>query len=72
MCQMIHCGLGVGILPGDALRPMASALGLCLIPLDESWAMRHIDIGIPASADTSQSLQKLLQALIPTPETATK
>lgn len=72
MCQMIHSGLGVGILPADALRPMASALGLCLIPLDESWAVRHIDIGIPANAETTQSLQKLLQALIPTFETETK
>lgn len=69
MCQMIHSGLGVGILPADALRPMASALGLCLIPLDESWAVRHIDIGIPANVETSQSLQKLLQALIQTPDT---
>jgi hypothetical protein len=72
MCQMIHSGLGVGILPADALRPMASALGLCLIPLDESWAVRHIDIGIPANAETTQSLQRLLQALIPTFETETK
>ena len=65
MCQMIQYGLGVGIMPGDALRPMASALDLCLVPLDEIWAVRHIDIGIPAGADITQPLHRLLKALIP-------
>ena len=67
MCQMIQYGLGVGILPGDALRPMASVLGLRLIPLDEIWALRHIDIGIPAGADVTQSMHKLLKSLIKNP-----
>ena len=64
MCQMIQYGLGVGILPSDALRPMASSLDLCLIPLDELWAVRHIDIGILESTDVTQSMHKLLNALI--------
>ena len=67
MCQMIQYGLGVGILPGDALHPMASVLGLRLIPLDEIWALRHIDIGIPAGADVTQSMHKLLKSLIKNP-----
>ena len=71
MCQMIQYGLGVGILPGDALRPMASVLGLCLIPLDEIWAVRHIDIGIPAGADVTQSMHKLLKSLINPPVQST-
>ena len=63
MCQMIKSGLGVGILPGDALRPLASALDLVLLDLDEGWSQRFIDIGIPAGIDMSQPVQKLLTAL---------
>jgi DNA-binding transcriptional LysR family regulator len=64
MCQMIQSGLGVGILPGDALRPLASALDLVLVELDEVWSKRYIDIGVPAGVEQSQPIQKLLNALI--------
>lgn len=63
MCQMIRSGLGIGILPEGALRPLAHALGLKLIRLEEDWAIRHIDIGVHAGYDIAPPTKRLLQAL---------
>ena len=63
MCQMIRSGLGIGILPEEALRPLALALGLSLIRLEEDWAIRHIDIGVHAGHDIAPPTKRLLNAL---------
>jgi DNA-binding transcriptional LysR family regulator len=63
MCQMIRSGLGIGILPEEALRPLALALGLSLIRLEEDWAIRHIDIGVQAGHDIAPPTKRLLAAL---------
>lgn len=63
MCQMIRSGLGIGILPEEALKPLAQALGLCLISLAEDWAIRHIDIGVAAGHDLAPPTKRLIEAL---------
>lgn len=63
MCQMVGQGLGIGILPEAALRPLAEALGLRLIRLDEDWARRDIDICVPALDDIDPPTARLLAAL---------
>ncbi len=63
MCQMVSQGLGIGILPEAALRPLAEALGLRLIRLDEPWARRQIDICVPQSAEQDPPTARLLAAL---------
>jgi DNA-binding transcriptional LysR family regulator len=63
MCQMVSQGLGIGILPEAALRPLAEALGLRLIRLDEVWARRDIDICVPALAELDPPTARLLSAL---------
>jgi hypothetical protein len=50
-------------LPEEALRPLASALGLSLIRLEEDWAIRHIDIGVHAGRDIAPPTKRLLNAL---------
>lgn len=44
MCLMISQGLGVGILPELAARPLSKALELSLVPLAEPWAKREYAI----------------------------
>lgn len=44
MCLMISQGLGVGILPELAARPLSEALKLTLVPLAEGWAKREYAI----------------------------
>ncbi len=63
MCQMVGQGLGIGILPEAALRPLAEALGLRLIRLDEPWARREIDICVPALEMLDAPTARLLTAL---------
>jgi DNA-binding transcriptional LysR family regulator len=64
MCQMVRQGLGIGILPEAALRPLAEALGLRLIGLAENWARRDIDICVPHAAETlDPPTARLLAAL---------
>lgn len=44
MCLMIGQGLGIGILPELAARPLADALNIRLVKLAESWAQREYAI----------------------------
>lgn len=63
MCQMIRHGLGIGILPEDALRPLADALGLRLVELDESWARRELAICVSEEAVLDPPAERLLDHL---------
>lgn len=63
MCQMIRHGLGIGILPEEALRPLADALGLRLLTLDEAWADRTIEICVPKDEALTPPAARLLADL---------
>jgi DNA-binding transcriptional LysR family regulator len=60
MCQMVRHRLGIGILPEAALRPLADALGLQLIALDEPWALRDIDLVVPSLIGLDGPTERLL------------
>jgi DNA-binding transcriptional LysR family regulator len=60
MCQMVQHRLGIGILPEAALRPICDALELHLITLDEDWAIRDIDLVVPAQASLDPPTQRLI------------
>ncbi|WP_210202536.1 LysR family transcriptional regulator [Alsobacter soli] len=64
MCQMIRHGLGVGILPEDALRPLADALGLRLVRLDEPWASRALEICVSAEDPLEPPAARLMAELL--------
>ena len=64
MCQMVQHQLGIGILPETALRPIADALGLKLITLDETWAARDIDVIVPASVALDPPTARLINRLL--------
>jgi len=63
MCQMVHHRLGIGILPEAALRPVADTLGLKLITLNESWAVRDIDVVVPSLDRVDPPTSRLIEAL---------
>ncbi len=63
MCQMVAHGLGIGILPEAALRPLADALGIALVRLDEPWAVRDIDVVISTGSESNEATRQLLKTL---------
>lgn len=63
MCQMVTHELGIGILPEAALRPLAQALGISLLRLDEDWAVRDIDLVLAADLEPNSATLLLLDAL---------
>jgi DNA-binding transcriptional LysR family regulator len=63
MCQMVAHELGIGILPEAALRPLAQALGIALVRLDEPWAERDLDLVTAPDREPSQATSLLIRAL---------
>lgn len=60
MCLMISQGLGVGILPELAARPLSQALELALVPLAEPWAKREYAICVRASEAMDPPSERLI------------
>ena len=46
MCQMVAAGLGVAVLPADAVRALVRSLNLRQIALTDAWARRQLLIGV--------------------------
>jgi DNA-binding transcriptional LysR family regulator len=63
VCQMVRSGFGLGVLPEAALRPLADALGLVFLTLDEPWAERHIDLCYRRDRELELPTQRLVAAL---------
>lgn len=63
MCQMVSHGLGVGILPEAALRPLTTALDLAIVRLDEPWAVREIAICVRENEELPSATARLLEEL---------
>jgi DNA-binding transcriptional LysR family regulator len=62
---MIAAGLGVAILPAQAIGPFAAALGLEVRPLAESWARRELMICVRDPARLSAAARLFLRHLVP-------
>ncbi|MEJ8853010.1 LysR family transcriptional regulator [Variovorax robiniae] len=46
MCQMVAAGLGVAVLPRDAIQPHLRSMNLRQIALQDAWASRRLLIGV--------------------------
>jgi DNA-binding transcriptional LysR family regulator len=46
MCQMVAAGLGVAVLPADAVQALLRALNLRQVALKDGWARRQLLIGV--------------------------
>jgi DNA-binding transcriptional LysR family regulator len=63
MCLLIKQGLGVGILPELAARPLSEALDICLITLAERWARREYAICVRAFEKLEAPSSRLIDFL---------
>jgi DNA-binding transcriptional LysR family regulator len=67
MCQMISHGLGVGILPDHAAKPLAESLALRIVPLSGPFAERDFVVVIRAGEVLAPPAARLLEHLLATP-----
>ncbi len=63
MCRMVAAGLGVAVLPGEAVRHQLRALQLRQIPLDDAWASRHLLIGLRDPVAVPRHVRQLIDHL---------
>ncbi|WP_418317168.1 LysR family transcriptional regulator [Piscinibacter sakaiensis] len=63
MCRMVAAGLGVAVLPAEAVRHQLRALQLKQIPLDDAWAQRHLLIGLRDPNAVPRHVRQLIDHL---------
>ncbi|KQN51690.1 GntR family transcriptional regulator [Serratia sp. Leaf50] len=63
VCRMIQAGLGIGILPIDAISPSLLGYSLQAISLEDDWANRTLFLGINPETPLQPEAQKLYDFL---------
>jgi len=63
VCRMVAAGLGVGVLPLQAIVPQCLALPIAAVPLRDAWAQRRHRLAWREGVALSPSAQVLVQAL---------
>lgn len=64
MALMASRGLGIGVLPEPALRPVKAAYGLKGIEIDEPWAVRNFVLCVRQVPELDPPAQRLLSFLL--------
>jgi molybdate transport repressor ModE-like protein len=67
MCQMVAAGLGVAVLPADAVRALVRSLDLRQIPLKDAWARRQLLIGVRDLEGLPRHARQLVEHLAQPP-----
>lgn len=68
--RVVHANLAISVVPQEVAQPYAASRELCVIPLDESWALRHFAICFRDEAGLSAAARLLLVHLQATSATA--
>ena len=68
MCQMVAAGMGVAVLPGDAVQPHVRSMNLRPIPLEDAWARRHLVLGLRDANAVPRHVRVLIDHLAPAAE----
>jgi DNA-binding transcriptional LysR family regulator len=68
VCRMVAGGLGVGVLPLEAVTPQLAFLPLVAIPLSDAWAVRTHRLATREGVKPSAAAQSLMQALLGKPQ----
>lgn len=63
MCRMVATGMGVAILPRDAIEPQIKALDLKQIVLEDEWAQRRLIIGLRDAGAVPRHVRAFLDHL---------
>jgi DNA-binding transcriptional LysR family regulator len=63
VCRMVQSGLGVGLLPFQAASVLGKGLNLSVKPLQESWAVRRLQVCVKKDRAPNTSLTRMLEHL---------
>lgn len=63
VCRMVAAGLGVGVLPMEAVEPQRACLPIKAIALTDSWAERTHRLAYRSNVQPSPATQRLIEAL---------
>lgn len=63
VCRMVAAGLGVGVLPLEAVAPQLAHLPLSAVPLSDAWAQRTHHIATRTDAPPAPAALTLIRAL---------
>ena len=63
VCRMVAAGLGVGVLPLEAIAPQLAHLPLTAVPLSDPWARRTHHIATRTDAPPAPAALTLIKAL---------
>ena len=67
MCQMVAVGLGVAVLPRDAIQPHLRSMNLRQIALTDAWASRRLLIGVRDPGALPRHVRLFIDHLCDTP-----
>jgi DNA-binding transcriptional LysR family regulator len=67
MCQMVAVGMGIAILPGDAIQPHVRSMNLRQIALEDTWASRRLLIGLRDANAVPRHVRMLVDHLCEVP-----
>ena len=63
MCNMVAAGLGIAVLPRDAIAPQLRAMNLKQIAIEDAWASRRLLIGLRDAAAVPRHVRLLIDQL---------
>jgi DNA-binding transcriptional LysR family regulator len=66
MCQMVAAGLGVAVLPADAVHALVRSLHLRQVPLKDAWARRQLLIGVRDPDEMTRHVRAMVEHLCKT------
>lgn len=64
VCRMIESGVGIGVIPESVALRYARSLGIAIVPLTDSWALRRLHICVRDLDALPAFARDLVQALI--------
>ena len=68
MCQMVAAGMGVAILPREAIQPHVRSMNLRQIALGDAWASRRLLIGLRDANAVPRHVRMLIDHLCAAPQ----
>jgi DNA-binding transcriptional LysR family regulator len=63
MCKMVAAGLGLAVLPRDAVQSLVRSMDLRMITLDDDWADRQLMIGMRDASAVPRAARLLIDHL---------
>ena len=67
VCHMVAAGVGVSLVPESTTRRLSGALPFSIVPLDEQWSKRELQLVCRSSQRLAPHVRKLFEALVPAP-----